>query len=420
MNDWPIQISFFVVGIMMALMLLGLGVSAIIPGIDRWNKRYFTALFAVLSLLITVALADIIVYDDPGFELLKKILWYLEPMLISVPILMFSALLLHTCGESINNSPLFISVLVLWAAYNIMLLLTQFTDWFYYIETWDVFVKGPFYPLLPSPILIALCLMIAGVLRRRNNLAGKHYLAFLIYLIPQTIAIFIHVLFYSIPILEIGITISALTMFGIIQLDNIEQYMYKQQEIAQQRANIMVLQMRPHFIYNTMMSIYYLCDQDPQKAKQVIMDFTTYLRKNFTAIASEEPIPFTEELEHTQAYLTVEQEQFEDSLFVNYDTPHTQFRVPPLTLQPIVENAVKHGMDPDGEPLHIYIKTRETEAGSEIIVEDNGSGYAPVSDDEPHIALENIKQRLKMMCDGELTIADRDGGGTVVTVTIPE
>ena len=98
MNDWPIQISFFVVGIMMALMLLGLGVSAIIPGIDRWNKRYFTALFAVLSLLITVALADIIVYDDPGFELLKKILWYLEPMLISVPILMFSALLLHTCG----------------------------------------------------------------------------------------------------------------------------------------------------------------------------------------------------------------------------------------------------------------------------------------------------------------------------------
>ena len=195
--------------------------------------------------------------------------------------------------------------------------------------------------------------------------------------------------------------------------------MRQQREIAHQRSSVMVLQMRPHFIYNTMMGIYYLCDQDPAKAKQVTLDFTSYLRKNFTAIASEEMIPFNDELEHTRAYLAVEQAQFEDSLFVSFDTPHTMFRVPPLTLQPIVENAVKHGMNESCDPIHISVVTRQTDLSSEIIVNDDGPGFKPTDDDEPHIALNNIRQRLELMCGGTLEVAPREGGGTSVKVTIP-
>ena len=195
--------------------------------------------------------------------------------------------------------------------------------------------------------------------------------------------------------------------------------MRQQRELANQQASVMVLQMRPHFIYNTMMGIYYLCDQDSEKAKQVTLDFTTYLRKNFTAIASDDTIPFRDELEHTRAYLAVEQAQFEDVLFVSFDTPHTMFRLPPLTLQPIVENAVKHGMKSSNDPIHISVVTRQTENASEIIVEDDGPGFEPVDDNEPHIALNNIRQRLELMCGGKLTIAPREGGGTSVKVTIP-
>ena len=176
--------------------------------------------------------------------------------------------------------------------------------------------------------------------------------------------------------------------------------------------------MRPNFIYNTMTSIYCLCNQTPQLARQVIMDFTTYLRKNFTAIASTEPIPFSSELEHTRAYLAVEQAQYEDSLFVDYDTPHTFFRVPPLTLQPIVENAIKHGRDPYVGPFHISIRTRKTTSGSEIVVADNGRWFDSVDDGEPHIALRNIQQRLRIMCGGCLMITPGESGGTVVTVVI--
>ena len=99
---------------------------------------------------------------------------------------------------------------------------------------------------------------------------------------------------------------------------------------------------------------------------------------------------------------------------------HTFFRIPALTLQPIVENAVKHGRDPNAEPLHIFIQTRETDSGSEIIVMDNGRGFDPDETKDPGIALGNIRQRLEMMCGGSMTIKPREGGGTVVTVTIPD
>ena len=94
--------------------------------------------------------------------------------------------------------------------------------------------------------------------------------------------------------------------------------------------------------------------------------------------------------------------------------------MPPLTLQPIVENAIKHGRDPYAGPFHISIRTRKTDSGSEIVVTDNGRGFAPADDSEPHIALNNIQKRLEIMCGGYLTIAPGDGGGTVVTVMIPD
>ena len=138
------------------------------------------------------------------------------------------------------------------------------------------------------------------------------------------------------------------------------------------------------------------------------------------AIAQEDTIPFEKELEHTRAYLAVEQACFEGRLFVEFDTPDTFFRIPPLTLQPIVENAVKHGMDPDLEPLYVSVVTRDTARGVKITVEDTGPGFAPTDDDEPNYALKNIRERLKTMCGGTLEIEEREAGGTRVTIFIPQ
>lgn len=379
-------------------------------------------MFAIFVLCMIDFSVDLLVYDDPNMALAAKIAVYFEYLLLSIPMPMFTAYLLRTCGENWLKSPLFRTVVVLWIIYFILLAIAQFTTFLYYFTPDNQYIRASWYLLLVTPIFAVMFLNLASVIKRRDKLPRKYYIAFLIHLIPLQIALLVNstIIETNTVLAVLGICVSTLAMLAIILYDQIESYVGQQREIAHQRASIMVLQMRPHFIYNAMMSIYYLCAKDPKKAQQVTLDFTTYLRKNFTAIASENTVPFSDELEHTRAYLAVEQIQFEDSLFVEYDTPHKNFRLPPLTLQPIVENAVKHGMDPEYAPLRISIRTRETDSGSKIIVEDNGPGFAPADGDcEPHIALANIRQRLEIMCGGKLTIRPREGGGTVVSVIIP-
>ena len=419
--DWFTLFCYSLCTAMLTLTVLGLGVSVFMPGMNRWNRRFFTALFTVLLLLMGAFLVDLIVYEFRDMALAEQIDVYFQYLLVSLPMPMFTGYLLHFCGEDLRKSTLFRLVIGLWGIYFILLGIAQCTTFLYYVTPDNDFIRGSWHPLLVAPIAAIMLLNLAGVIRRRKRLPDKYYVAFLIHLLPMTVAALIHAVIFVPLLVVFGLGFSMLSMFGIILCDQIEQYMRQQREIAHQRASIMVLQMRPHFIFNTMMSIYYLCAQDSKKAQQVTLDFTSYLRKNFSAIASENTIPFANELEHTRAYLAVEQVQFEDGLFVEYDTPHTRFRVPPLTLQPIVENAVKHGMDPDSAPLRICIRTRETDAGHVITVEDNGPGFAQTNMDEsePHIALANIQQRLEIMCGGTLTVMPREGGGTVVKITLP-
>ena len=415
------QIYFFACGAVLLVTIMTLCVAVIVPNTNHWNKNFFIMLFAVFVLCMIALFVDLVIYEDPTMVLEERITICCQYLFLSIPMPMFTVYLLRTCGEDRRKSSLFRAVVVLWIIYLFFLTIAQFTTFMYYVTPDNQYVRGSGHTLLVAPIFAVMFLNLAAVIRRRKRLPEKYFIAFMIHLIPLTATLFINNLVVEFILLVVlGLCISTLAMLAIILYDQIESYVGQQREIAHQRASIMVLQMRPHFIYNAMMSIYYLCAKDPKKAQQVTMDFTTYLRKNFTAIASEDTIPFSDELEHTRAYLAVEQVQFEDNLCVEYDISHENFRLPPLTLQPIVENAVKHGMDPENVPLCIKIRTCETKFGSEIVVEDNGAGFSPSDDDfEPNSALANIKKRLEMMCGGKLTIRPRKGGGTVVSMIIP-
>lgn len=420
MTALTFQIDSILVGSALMLALLGLGGAIIMPGIDRWSKYFFTVYFLSLALYAGFSLIEEFSYMYPSMRSIQAASIYIDTLIASVLMPLMTVYLIHCCGENWRQSGLFRVMALLWIVFFIMLNTTPFTSWFYYVTPDNQLLRGPMYPLMLTVLVAMMLLNLVAVIRCRNRLSKRCYIAFLVGLLPMVIAMFIHFFIFVFELLSIAIVISALSMFAIILSDQIVQYLHQQREIAHQRTNIMVLQMRPHFIYNTMMSIYYLCKQNPDLAQQVTLDFTTYLRKNFTAIASEDPIPFTAELEHTRAYLAVEQAQYDDMLVVDYDTPVTNFRLPPLTLQPIVENAVKHGMDPDGEPLRISIRTRHTDYGGEIVVTDNGRGFNPNDNSDPGIALNNIRQRLEMMCGGSLSITPGYCGGTVVTVRIPD
>ena len=419
MTNWFDIVCYSISGAMLVMMAIGIVFSAFMPTLDRWSRHYFITFFLFLLLYVVVLFIDIIIYNNPDMATAQKVVIIFEYLFFSVQMPMPMPFLLHCCGENQKSSVLLRTVMTLWGIFCIMLFATQFTDAFYYTTSDNQYFRGSWFALLMIPLVVIMVLNITGLMKRRKKLSKKVFIALLVYLLPTAIFIIIY-MFAAIDVLvTFWMVLCAMTMFSLILTDNVEKYMQQQRKIASQHASVMVLQMQPHFIYNTMMGIYYLCDQDPKKAKQVTLDFTTYLRKNFVAIASEDTIPFSAELEHTRAYLAIEQAQFEDSLFVSFDTPHTMFRVPPLTLQPIVENAVKHGMKSSSEPIHISVVTRQTNTASEIIVEDDGIGFDLVDDNEPHIALNNIRERLELMCKGKLIIVPREGGGISVKVTIP-
>ena len=194
----------------------------------------------------------------------------------------------------------------------------------------------------------------------------------------------------------------------------------REEELREAKVRVMINQIQPHFIYNTLVSVYVLCEDDPKRAMEVVKNFTAFLQANFTAITAQELIAFPEELEHTRAYLGVEQVLLEDRLQVEYDTPFTAFRLPPMTLQPVVENAVKYGVKGRKEPGRITIRSFSAEDAAVVTVEDDGPGFDPDTlDGSGHVGLQNVRERLRMMCGGTLDIRSAPCLGTIVSIRIP-
>lgn len=419
-NDTLIYAYFFVGGALLLLVLLGLVAASSFPTLDKRSKLFFISSFSILIISIVAYVVDLFVFTNPNLAWVERIVAFIETILPSILMPLLTVYVLLCVKKNVLKSVIFYLNIALCVALLIALIVTQFTDGIYYFTEENEFVRGQWYWVLIAPMLALIALNLLEVIRERKLLDKKYFIAFLIYLVPLLIVMTLQAFVSVFIFIVVAISISALSMFGIIMADQIEQYLNQQREIADQKSSIAVLQMRPHFIYNTMTSIYYLCEQNPDKAQQVTLDFTTYLRKNFNAITGKEPIPFSEELEHTRAYLAVVKAQYEDNLIVEFDTPHTQFRVPPLTLQPLVENSVKYGLNIDStEPLRVSVKTEKVDNGSVIIVSDTGPGISNKDNGEPHIALNNIRERL-LLINGTLQILPNEKGGTIIKVYIPD
>lgn len=422
MMDWIDLCNFAVAIGGLMVVLMGLLLTLITPYLERWYRRFFLCFFAFLIAYISSDLLSQISLEllGSGYCILSRLTIFFESLFSSMLLPLLTLYVLHCTDVDWKKSPTLYVSGCLWLIYLGILVLTQFTTFIYYVTEDNHYRRGPWYPVLLIPTAMLLLLNLIATLRRRSKLSKKQQIALLSYLLLPLACMLIQMFSYGLLLIVIGTSVSAMFLFVFILSDQTDHYVRTREELALQHAQVSVLQMRPHFIHNTLTSIYFLCGQDPQKAQQVILDFNSYLRKNFAAIAKEGTIPFTEELEHTRAYLAVEQVRFEGNLFVEFDTPHTNFRLPPLTLQPIVENAVKHGVDPELKPLHITIHTRDMADGSEIIVEDDGPGM----EEDPstagtRTALANISERLELTCKGKLVLTDRKGGGTVVTISVP-
>ena len=428
MPDRIDMINFAIAVSGITISILGLTLTLYIRRMLPSVRHFFECVFTII---IVYAASDLIsqislVFLREGGSRLSKSAIFLESLSSSFLMPILAVYLLRLCGETLKCT-YFRIVIVLWSVYAVFLTVTQFVPVFYLISDDNVYSRSPLYPVLLIPTaLLMLCNMI-GLYHRRDKMTSGKYRTFWIYLLIPTASILIQMCVYGILFIVLGISVSAFFMFVFIISEQVEDSIRQSIEIGEQQLKIRTLQMRPHFIYNTMTNIYYLCDLDPQKARRVVGDFTKYLRNNFSSIVKRGMIPFEDELAHTKAYLAVVEARYEDRLITEYDTPFTSFRLPPLTLEPIVENAVKHGLDPESPPLHIWIRTERTGEGTGIIVENSGEKNAlkaeeknTANDSEPHIGLSNVSDRLKALCGGTLSIEPRQAGGVIVTMYIPD
>lgn len=254
----------------------------------------------------------------------------------------------------------------------------------------------------------------------RRMLTNRKAMAFLFYELLVLVAVVLDILIWEITLAYAVAAFSLLRLYVSVQLE----YEKQQEEVLlQQRISIMLSQIRPHFLYNVLTSIRALCRIDPKKAEGALVDFTRYLRANLSSLENERLIPFSQELEHTQHYIRLEQMRYGDDLRVVFQTPVTQFFLPSLTLEPIVENAVRHGVMQRESGGTITIRTTEDSLCYRILVTDDGVGFDTsclLQSDPIHVGINNVQKRLAAMCGGSLAVQSQPGHGTTAVISIPK
>lgn len=273
-------------------------------------------------------------------------------------------------------------------------------------------------PMLIIHLIFSMASLIAViplvVLSKRGTSVANRIL-FIIYAVIPAVGIILDYAIHESSFTYVGTVISVLIIYTNI-------YLEKQKLIDEQKSAIMLSQINPHFIYNTLTTIAAMCDSSPSLAKSLTLDFSRFLRRNLDSLTSETPVSFYKELEHIECYLKIEQARFRERLRVIWSIQCTDFYIPPLTVQPIVENAVKHGITKKVSGGTVKISSYSTDKNYVIEVIDDGVGFdveALMLDREGHVGLENVEARLKRMCGGKVTFKSEIGIGTRVTLEIP-
>ncbi len=198
-------------------------------------------------------------------------------------------------------------------------------------------------------------------------------------------------------------------------------------ELKLSRIRNSTSQMQPHFLYNALGSIQEILLDDPKYASELIGDFAIHLRSCIRAMGSDAPLPFGQEISNIKAYVRIEQMRFGKKLKVVYDTPVTDFLIVPLSVQPLVENAIRHGIyERASAGGTVTVRSRETESEWIVEVEDDGVGFdvselgAAAWARKGSTGIENISFRLEKVMNASVDIKSVRGVGTKATIRLPK
>ena len=304
----------------------------------------------------------------------------------------------------------------------VLLALTPFTGALYRINSENEYVRSWGYWLWQSVTIVTFVFIGAVIAANWRKLGG--FLKKII--VTATVFPIIGLVSGSImPVSmnNIMVIVAALIMFILYEQNKTQitvRYAYEleksKQELEQSKVRLLVAQIQPHFIYNSIMALQSKCTDNPV-AYNGIESFGNYLRSNFTAMTGSEMIPFEEELKCIKAYLDLERLNYGEKLKVEYDIEIDRFLLPALCVEPLVENAVRYGIGTYKKGGTVKITVRDEPEYIEIEVKDDGSGGNKLTEQQTKrksIGLENVRLRLKASGMGSFSISQDETGTSAV------
>lgn len=394
------------------------------------GKLLAGCLFAHTAMLLADAPIWILLAKPrPENVIWVKILSFLVDAFLCVLISLYAYCLTEYISERKKISYRYAHLITALCGVTLLLcLLNVFNGMYIYYDETGLDHTGPLYLLSQIFNIILPAMTMLLVLRNHDVLGWRDTWIMVLYGAIPVLSIPVQIVWAVTPVC-LATTVSLVLVYTLIHVEQARraadmEKMLVQKELALSESNnsLVLSQIQPHFLYNALTSIYRLCDVKPEAAKEAISDFSKYLRGNLDSIKQTKLISFADELKHLQAYLALEKIRYDDYLEVRYDIKATEFFIPPLTVQPLVENAVNHGLSdmPDGGC--VTVSTREEPDHYEIRVADNGVGFDPAAqpaDGRSHIGISNVRSRLNIMCRGTLDIISAPGKGTTAIIKIP-
>ena len=305
--------------------------------------------------------------------------------------------------------------------YLVLVFLSMFNGMLFQVDAHGNLTDGPYYWIawLIDPMILLIEILV--VVHYRKNLSRLGTIVMLNFGLVSLLTTGLQSIWYPVPEL-LACTLALLLMFMLFYWEMAKNLVENERELMQSQMSLAISQIQPHFLYNTLSTIAELCRKDSAMAEEVTYRFALYLRGNLEHMGDSFPVEFSKELKHVQTYLWIEKIRFQEELQVVYDIQTEDFIIPALTVQPLVENAVKHGMMGSENVCTITIRTKCVERGYQVIIEDDGCGFDPEqvkNDGRKHIGIESVRSRLKFMVGGTLTVKSAIGKGTTVIIEIP-
>lgn len=278
-----------------------------------------------------------------------------------------------------------------------------------------------YYQLISMANVLVFSSEIVFIFYYKKLLGGKAF-SLSIFGILSVISMPLSLLWDTVPI-YIAVSVSLLIMNNIFRNEISDRLLENERKIAESRVTNLITQIQPHFIFNTLNTIKSLCKTDATLARKTIDSYSIFLRGIIESAATERFVTIERELEITEHYIFVEKQRFGDILTFSTDLKEKDFFLPMLTIQPIVENAVKHGIRKKAGKGNITISTYADEDNNYIKISDDGIGFDINSyelTDGNHVGIQNVADRIYLMTKGSLDIESTPGVGTTVVITIPK